>query len=310
MTAALDLGLTTRAATTDDAYPIYRLIAECELDLDGQAEVDPDDLVSDLARPALDLARDTVLLHDPPGELVGWAHVFKGTRAEADVRPQHRGRGLGTWLLRWTEARARETGAEKVGQTVTDHNRAAAELFRAHGYEPKDTAWILSIALDAQPPVPDPPGAITVRSYQPGRDDEAAHRLIDEAFCEWPDRDPVPFDDWAAVVIRRETFAPALSGLAFDGDRLVGAALAPDYRDEHEGYVHQLAVHRDYRERGIARALLHHTFAGFHRTGRRAVCLSTNSYTGALSLYERVGMRIRRSYTHYEKRLTGPAGAP
>jgi hypothetical protein len=37
--------------------------------------------------------------------------------------------------------------------------------------------------------------------------------------------------------------------------------------------------------------------------GRSVVQLSTDSRTGALGLYEHVGMRIVRSYTHYAKEL-------
>ena len=296
-------GLTARPATTGDAQAIHRLIAACEHDLDGRAEVDLDDIVSDLARPGMDLMQDTVLLH-AGDRLVGWAQVmFKGVRAEADVAPAQRGRGIGTWLLDWTEARSRAIGADRLGQMVTDNNTAAATLFLARGYAVQDTAWILEIFLEAPPAIGPLPDGITLRAYAPGVDDVVAHALIDEAFCEWPGRDPVAFSDWAAAVVRRETFAPALSALAFDGSRLVGAALALDYGNEDEGYVQQLAVRRDYRHRGIARALLFHVFGGFHRTGRRWCTLSTNSYTGALSLYERVGMRIRQSYTRYERPL-------
>jgi mycothiol synthase len=298
-----DAGLTNRPARTDDAEPIYRLIADCERDLDGVAEVDLDDVVTDMARPGFDPDRDTVLVHDPGGALVGWAGVHR-RRAEADVRPDHRGRGIGTWLLDWTERRTREAGEDRVGQTITDNNTAAARMFTGRGYQPKDTAWILEIPLDPGQVVPDPPSGITIRAYQPGVDDRAAHAVIDEAFCEWPDRKPCPFDEWAALVIERETFAPELSVLAFDGDRLVGAALALDYQNEDEGYIHQVATHREYRHRGIARALLRTSFAGFAGTGRKACTLSTNSYTGALSLYEKVGMRIRRSYTHYALALS------
>ena len=295
--------LRTRAAGPADAEAIYRLIAACELDLDGSVEVDLDDVVGDLARPGRGVDWDTVLVHDPAGELVGWAQVWQVSRGEADVRPDRRGEGLGSWLLDWTERRARELGATEVSQTVTDHNTAAAALFQARGYAPRDTAWILEIPLPDPPVVPEPPAGITIRTYRPGHDDRAAHRLIDDAFCEWPGREPFPFDSWVASTIGRARFAPQLSPLAFDGDRLVGALLALDYPDSHEGFVHQVAVHRDYRHRGIARALLLRTFAGFHHTGRRACTLSTNSYTGALSLYERVGMRIRQSYTRYARTL-------
>jgi mycothiol synthase len=302
----LPSGLTARPAGTGDTEPIYRLVAACEKDLDGVTEVDLDDIVADLGRPALDTATDTVLVHEEGGDLVGWAQVFKGRRAEADVRPDRRGRGIGTWLLDWTERRARAAGADRVGQTITDNNVVAARMFGRRGYRPKDTAWLLEIPLAADQPVAPPPAGITIRGYRTGSDDRAVHRVIDDAFCEWPDRSPVAFEEWAAFTIDRETFAPDLSALAVDGDRIVGAALVLDFRNEDEGYVHQLAVHREYRHRGIARALLHQAFAGFARTGRRSCTLSTNSYTGALSLYERVGMRIRRSYTHYAKELRRP----
>src|SRR5213080_3223098 len=55
--------------------------------------------------------------------------LLRGRRAEADVRPDRRGRGIGTWLLDWTERRAGEVGADRVGQTITDHNVVAARMF-------------------------------------------------------------------------------------------------------------------------------------------------------------------------------------
>jgi mycothiol synthase len=297
-------GLTAGAATAADAVAIYRLIAACELDLDGTVEVEPEDIVADLARPSLDLARDTVLVRDRAGKLVGWAHVFKARRAEADVHPDARGAGIGAALLAWTEARAVEQGGTRVGQTVTDNNTAAATLFGSSGYRPTDTAWILEIALDDYPDPPEPPAGISFRPFAPGVDDAATYRLIEDAFNEWPDRLPSTFEEWRGLMIGRETFLPELSPLAFDGDRLVGAVLALSTEDPRESYIHQVATLRDYRHRGIATALLRHAFRGFHRAGSRSCTLSTNSYTGALALYQRVGMRIRRSYTHYEKALT------
>jgi mycothiol synthase len=37
--------------------------------------------------------------------------------------------------------------------------------------------------------------------------------------------------------------------------------------------------------------------------GERRVGLNTDSRTGALGLYEKVGMSVKRSYTHRAKRL-------
>jgi hypothetical protein len=51
-------------------------------------------------------------------------------------------------------------------------------------------------------------------------------------------------------------------------------------------------------------------FAANHATGRRLVGLSTDSRTGALTLYERIGMRVRRTYTAWSKNLGGRHSNP
>ena len=76
-----------------------------------------------------------------------------------------------------------------------------------------------------------------------------------------------------------------------------------DLPDSDEGYVARLAVHADHRRKGIARAMLDETCAVFHRLGRRHCILWTHSGTGALAMYERLGMRVRRSTTVYRIHL-------
>ena len=82
-----------------------------------------------------------------------------------------------------------------------------------------------------------------------------------------------------------------------------------DYDGQDDGWVQQLATKATHRDRGIARALLESTFLAVHETGKRKVGLSTNSRTGALGLYERLGMRIARSYTGWAKDLGGEVEA-
>jgi ribosomal protein S18 acetylase RimI-like enzyme len=154
---------------------------------------------------------------------------------------------------------------------------------------------------DAPPEVTAPPG-ISIRPYR-GDDAEAAYRVIEDAFNEWPGRQPTKFEGWSAYVLGHAAFAPDLSRLAFDGDELVGVALCNDYEGQDEGWVPQVATKATHRHRGIARALLQSVFVAFHATGRRRVGLNTDSRTGALTLYERIGMRVRRSYTSWAKDL-------
>jgi mycothiol synthase len=292
-----------RPASMEDVDAVTLLIEASEAAEDGEVEIDRQDVQSSWSRPSFDPASDAVIVlrEDVP---VAWAEVYLARRAEADVHPEHRGRGIGSDLLRWTEERAREAGGTLVGQTVTDNNTGAAELLRGSGYERRWTSWLLQIAMGAAPPMVAPPELITVRPFELGEDDDAVYRLVEEAFSEWPDREPESFQNWRASTVEHASFAPDLSRLAFDGDRVVGVALALDYGAENEGWVQQLAVDAAYRHRGIARSLLAGAFAAFHERGARRAGLSTDSRTGALDLYKKVGMRVRRSYTHWAKELT------
>jgi len=173
---------------------------------DGIAEVDDGDIAPGFERHGFDPELDSVLVLDE-GHLVGWAEFYRG-RAEVDVRPSHTNRGIGGWLLTWTEARARALGGPDVGQTKTDGNRDAKRLFLANGYAPEWTAWIIRTELD-EPPAPAViPEGISIRPYEPS-DARAVHELIDAAFSEWPSRNPEPFDVWARV-IAHPWFAPEL----------------------------------------------------------------------------------------------------
>jgi GNAT superfamily N-acetyltransferase len=60
--------------------------------------------------------------------------------------------------------------------------------------------------------------------------------------------------------------------------------------DGATAYVDRLAVRRDQRNRGLAQALLVDCFALARDHGTTRSELSTDSRTGALGLYERVGM--------------------
>jgi GNAT superfamily N-acetyltransferase len=288
----------TRVAARSDAGAIATLIGTCELANDGVAEVHATD-----AEHAFDVAGDGgVIVVEAPDGLVGWASV-QGDRAEADVHPAWRGRGIGSQLLAWTEARARLLGNDHVRQVVTDADHAAHRLFEGAGYATGPISWILELAWgDAVPEVLIPAG-IGIRQYDPAHA-RATYRVIEDAFNEWPGREPTTFDSWSAHVLAHAAFSPTHSRVAFEGDELVGAAISYDYEGEDEGWVGQLATRRSHRQRGIARALLQAVAIGFHATGRRRIGLSTNSRSGALTVYERIGMTVRRSYTGWLKELS------
>jgi GNAT superfamily N-acetyltransferase len=181
-----------------------------------------------------------------------------------------------------------------VGQTINDRAAGAVRLLADAGYTPRRTSWILSITHEERPQDPTPPEGVTLRPYRQG-DDEEALAMFEDAFAEWPDRTPSSIATWRAMTIERDGFAPEDLMLAEEDGEIVGGAFIID---SDEIWVDKLAVRRDHRHRGIARALLQVAFQRGSDRGYTASSLSTDSNTGALTLYERVGMRVRETYTH------------
>jgi mycothiol synthase len=75
--------------------------------------------------------------------------------------------------------------------------------------------------------------------------------------------------------------------------------------DPTYGWVGILGVRPPWRRRGIALALLLHSFAVFRERGCTRVGLGVDaeSTTGALELYERAGMHVHRCQDTLEKLL-------
>lgn len=286
-------GLHARALTTEDVDHIVAMVNECELHDSGELMLEPADLLADSRTAGFDRTRDWIGVFEGD-RLVGRGLFVHRRSAWIDVHPTARGRGIGSWLRGWSEDRAREVGADRIGQTIEDRRLDTTALLRDAGYAPRRTSWILRMDHPEPPSAHAPPDGIRLRPFEPG-DEEEALAMFERAFSEWEDHVANAPDTWRAMVTEREGFQPDDLVLAIAGDRIVGGAFLID---ADEIWVDRLAVEREYRHRGIARALLQTAFARSFERGYRWTSLSTDSDTGALSLYERVGMRIHRSFTH------------
>ena len=291
--------LVVRPLGLEDLDAVFQLIVAAQEHDIGDVEVDREDLVADWALPTIDMNRDTVGVWRGD-DIVAWGELILGERAEVDVAPGSRGRGIGTWIRQWTERRAVEKGWNLVAQVVPESTVAAHDLLTADGYRIRHTAWILRIDHDTEPAPSLMPDGITMRAFR-REDEHEVYRLFEDAFNEWPGRQPEAFEEWTAMATRRQDFRADLFALAVDDGEIVGGALM--FLFAGEGWIDKVAVKRTHRHRGIARALLQHSFREAWHRGARVSGLSTNSRTGALSLYEKVGMTVRRAYASYAKDL-------
>jgi len=190
---------------------------------------------------------------------------------------------------------ARIRGSTVIGMPVPQGS-PGDRLLESLGWFVRWESWVLGLPADAEVrSQPLPPG-YTIRTAE-GDDVRAAWAVVEDAFLEWSQRPRRSFEDFLATTVRRPGYEPWNLRVAVDpSGEVVGACvilLAGDV-----GFVDQLAVRRDRRGLGLARALLADGFALARAHGATRSELSTDSRTGALGLYERVGMVVIGTWVH------------
>lgn len=263
-----------------------------------------------LADPRSDPKLDVLQIRSSDtSELVGFGrylnvapHVESST--QGFVHPDREGSGLGSVIIDWGLERSRAMEGDAPPSTRITNlcfanatNESAHQLFEENGYSLSRYFLEMERALDGTVAVEAFPNDVTVRTMRGVEDIEVIVDPVMEAFRDhyghtdstreseveqwhrWRGTDE--WDDSLVWIVEADG-VPVAVNMSVDS---LGA------RTE-TGYVASLAVLRDWRGQGIARALLTTAFAEFQRRGRREVALhvDADSLTGATRLYEGVGM--------------------
>ena len=120
------------------------------------------------------------------------------------------------------------------------------------------------------------------------------------------DKDLAEFRHWFN---NDKNFDPKLVTLAIDERTGTAAgcllAMKENHRYPGTGYIDTVGVRRAYRRRGLAQAMLIHSFAEYWDRDMSTVGLEVDgrSLTNAVALYEKVGMHVHQSLMSYEKVL-------
>ena len=305
-TTDLPAGLTHRRPTLADAEAILALTIACDVAAGEASDATLTEVSSELAGSGVDLERGGRLVLDAAGTVVGWLWTETTEPAsEVFVDLYSVDPAILTWLL----GRAREyveLVAGEWGRPVTmaagsfQHDEVYGAILRSAGLEVVRSFWQMRVVLEehhAMPP-PLPPG-VTIRLFD--GDDNAELRLLkrlhDESFADHWHHTPMSFDDWyerldaSAGVDRTQWWVAHVNGAP------AGLLLGAESQAElGEGSVDILGVLREYRGRGVAKALLAEAFAESARRGRTRVGLGVDSEspTGATRLYESMGMFVEK----------------
>jgi mycothiol synthase len=213
-----------------------------------------------------------------------------------------KGRGLGTEIVERGEAFARAEGTKKIFAAAPEPDTAARALFESRGYREVRRFYSMAIELTEEPAAPVVPDGLVVDELH-DHEYEAFYEALNESFAEHWEWHPDPYDEWLE---RRQGQHRDEQGPVWfvvrDGDELA-AVTRNDADVAGGGYVGAIGVRPAWRGKGLGKALLYRTFAEFWRRGTTRVTLDVDSQnaTGAVALYERVGMHVDSCGVAFEK---------
>ena len=178
----------------------------------------------------------------------------------------------------------------------------AHDLFAAAGYGHVRTNWDMARPIDeAAAERPPPPTGVSIRRFEPGRDERTWWKVTESAFSDHFGFAPAPYESWAGEWYGTEDWNPSRVLLAEVDGEVVGELAWVDARPD--GYIASLGVLASHRRLGIGSALLREAFADIAEQGfaRVSLTVDTGNATGAVGLYRGVGLEPIREGHVFER---------
>jgi mycothiol synthase len=305
----LPAGVRARPATRADLLSVVDLF----LTYDATLQAEPDPLNEYLqwiwSLPYVDLARDSVLLQDDDAA-VGFAQGIwdpdTGGPFSVDwgVAPAYDLDAIGGVLLTWCERQRDDREIpDPIRTSIVAEDHRARALLERRGYVQVRLMWDMVRSLGGPQDLDVDPDGVQVRTFRAGQDEQLLYRIDETAFRDHWDHVDRTYEAFAARMYG-ESWDPSLAFLAEVDGEPAGELVA--IADVERGYIASVGVIRAFRGRGAAKALLRRAFAELAARGHQRVELSVDatSPTGAVALYEGMGMHVARSYAIFD----GPAG--
>jgi ribosomal protein S18 acetylase RimI-like enzyme len=309
-----------RPAALDDLPAMCALTNRAE-QFDGLPVVHTlEDMREGFDVPYIDLAQDSRLAFRD-GELAGlvwiWNPPAEGAQQRAHlfgtVDPPHRGQGVGTALLGWSQERATERlrrgpaeQAKFVRVEAWEWLEANRRLFTRLGF--RAVRWFEELLrpLESLPPLAIPAG-VTFVPWPADRHEEL-RGVRNGAFADHWGSTPVDAARWEHDLhghgSRLDLSAAALDDATGDIVALVLNAAFPEDDEltgRREAWIGTIGTAREWRRRGLASSLITWSLAAFADAGftHAALGVDADNPTGAARLYRALGFEtMRRSVTY------------
>jgi mycothiol synthase len=222
--------------------------------------------------------------------VLGWHSPPGVARFELDVRPERRGRGVGSALLAAVGAWSRAGGRSELLGAVRENDPASLEWAESRGFREvgRNSMLVLDLARAELPEVAPPQGIeITTWAERPDLV-RGMYVVAREAYPDVPGEDEsemASFEDWLSADMQGESDRPEATFVALADSEVVGYAKLALSSARPTVVMHDMTgVRRAWRGRGIAGALKRAEIAW----------AKTNGYTRLETFNEERNEPIRR----------------
>jgi GNAT superfamily N-acetyltransferase len=279
------------------------------------------DMREDLTASGIDAAANAIVVRAPTGAIAGWGWAVGATDAEkpraylfGGVHPRFQAIGLGRHLLAWSKDRAVELLAPFPGATIqaqcVEVDSRAQRLYVAAGMRPIRYYSEMLLRFANRPtssklsdaPIPAGYHSLAMADV----DLEALRILKNHCFADhWGSSSvsPVEWHEYLTAESARPALGEVITGV---NGELVAYQLTSAFPQDsntvgHVLWVNNLGVHREHRNRGLARLLLERHLIRAQADGYEGSMLGVDaeSLTGANRLYENVGYKHHSGAVRY-----------
>jgi mycothiol synthase len=234
------------------------------------------------------------------GRIVGYGHLdvtdeVEGASAEVVVAPDARRHGVGRALV---EAMLDAAPHRELRLWAHGEHPAAAALAASLGFRRVRSLWQMRRSLAEPLPAAPIPDGVTVRTFEPGRDDASWVELNGRAFVEHPEQGRWIIDDLHRRMCE-PWFDPAGFFLAERGERLVGfhwtkihggSQGAEHHGHEPLGEIYVIAIDPAEQGNGLGTALSVIGLEHLRAKGLTEAMLYVEAEnTPAIKVYEKLG---------------------
>jgi mycothiol synthase len=300
-----------RAASLSDLAAVVELLRAHELADHGRVTADWNEIVRFVWRdPGFDVRQDGRIV-ERGSVPIAFAGVFREDDAGVEpftswvaFPPAGRDGGALPFLVDRVVARARERGARSLYHLVYRNDDAHRAVALERGFRRVRSSWTMHREIAPGGPIEGSPDGIRFTTLAEHPDEWSLYRADQEAFADHFGFAPETFDVWLERRFDADDDDRSRWLLALDGDEIV--AFLRQVTGGEVAQVAALGTRKPWRGRGIASALLRRAFAEMASAGHREVTLwvDAENETGAVDLYERVGMRSIVVDDTYQLELT------